>query len=124
MPMLSMERHYHYSVIVVIYSFSSSPSSWENPQNFDSWRCSCTALIYYITPFSLLVASPGEEKGLLCTANRVTVLIHVTSACVFVVMAARFCSHSTVWVYVDVIHYLQTLEPIPCAAVCTRAASL
>jgi len=81
-------------------------------------------MIYPVAPFSPLVASPGEEKGLLHTANKVTVLICVTRACIIVVMAARVCSHSTVCAYMDVIHYLQTLEPIPCAAVCTRAVSL
>lgn len=111
----------HRSVIIVIASLSLSPTSpiLGKPQNFDPWRCSCTAVIYPVTPFSPLVASTGEEKDLLRTANRVTVLVCVTRVCVFAVTAARFCSHSTVCVYVDVIHYLQTLEPIPCAAVCT-----
>lgn len=116
----------HHCVVIAISSLSSPTTSQilGNPQTFDSWRCSCTAFIYPITQFSPLVASPGEKKDLLRTDIRLTVLVHVTRACVFVAMAATFCSHSTACVYVDVIHYLQTLESIPSAAVYIWAASL
>lgn len=117
----------HHSVLVVIASLSSSPTYHilGKPQTFLFWRCFHAALIYPITLFSSLVASLGEKKKvLLCTDNRVAVLAHVTKAHIFVVMAATFCSHSTVCVYVDVIHHLQTLEPTPCPAACTQNASL
>lgn len=78
--------------------------------------------LLYSTIFSSFVL-PWKRENLIYTANVVTGLVHVARTCVFVVVAARFCSHSTVCVYVDVIHYLQTSEPIPCATVCIWAAS-